>query len=99
MSKTFKLDIVYVEPVMYYNTPYKHKNYVASLKTCLVLINWYYRDKNKHMMLVVPERVGTSSPQLSVLTAFSDIVKVYNVSRRKCEVYNDITNKHLLITV
>ena len=36
-------------------------------------INWHFRDKNKHMLLMVPGRVGTSSPELGVPTAFSDI--------------------------
>ena len=36
-------------------------------------INWHYRELNKHMMLIVPGRVGTSSPELGVPTAFSDI--------------------------
>ena len=170
ISKTSRLDIiVYVDPVKYYNMPYKEKHSVANL---IGRINWYYRDKKKHMMLIVPGRVGTSSPELGVPTAFSDIsefeiiceteeskagynpelsygshifqdlveaeilytavfnnpktihfspnklenspnivenfdggeelsdvVKVYDVSNRKCEVYNDITNEHLLITV
>ena len=170
ISKTSKLDIiVYVDPVKYYNMPYKEKHSVTNL---IGRINWYYRDKNKHMMLIVPGRVGTSSPKLGVATAFSDIsafeiiseteeskagynpelsyashifqdlveaeilytavfnnpktihfspnklenspnivgnfdggeelsdvVKVYDVSNRKCEGYNDITNEHLLITV
>ncbi|MBP5471949.1 MAG: hypothetical protein J6Y12_04670 [Lachnospiraceae bacterium] len=30
--------------------------------------------------------------------AIEDIVHVYNVSGRKCEVYNDAPNEHLLIT-
>ena len=51
MLKTSKLDIiVYVEPAMYCNMPYKDKNYVAIL---IVLINWYYRDKNKHLLITV----------------------------------------------
>ena len=36
-------------------------------------INWEMRGKNKHMLLMVPGRVGTSSPELGVPTAFSDI--------------------------
>ena len=36
-------------------------------------INWYFRDAGRHMMLIVPGRVGTSSPELGVPTAFSDI--------------------------
>ncbi len=169
MSKALALDlIVYVDPVKYYNMPYKEKDLVAKL---VGRINWHFRDMNKHMMLIVPGRVGTSSPELGVPTAFSDIsayeiiceteetmagynpelsygshifqdlveaeilytavfhnektihfsleklasskdivsefeqqgglkdiVHVYDVSDRKCEVYNDIANEHLLIT-
>ena len=169
MSKASELDIiVYVDPVKYYNMPYKEKDLVAKL---IGKINWHYRDQNKHMMLIVPGRVGTTSPELGVPTAFSDIsayeiiceteeqsagynpelsygshifqdlveaeilytavfhdektihfspekletsknlisefeqkeeltdiVHVYDVSDRKCAVYNDIANEHLMIT-
>ena len=147
---------------------YKEKNDVARL---IGSINWHYRDQKKHMMLIVPGRVGTTSPELGVPTAFSDIsafeiiceteerqagynpelsygshifqdlveaeilytavfhsektirfqpdqlkgspdivdqfdhgkelaevVHVYDVSGRKCEVYHDVANEHLLIT-
>ena len=71
MSKASELDIiVYVDPVKYYNMPYKDKNLVAKL---IGKVNWHYRDLNKHMMLIVPGRVGTTSPELGVPTAFSDI--------------------------
>lgn len=71
ISKTAELDlIVYVDPVKYYNVPYKMKDLAAKL---VGKINWYYRDKNKHIMLIVPGRIGTSSPELGVPTAFSDI--------------------------
>ena len=169
MSKASELDIiVLIDPVKYYEMPYKDKIKVAKL---IGKINWYFRDKNKHMMLIVPGRVGTTSPELGVPTAFSDIsafeiiceteeskagynpelsygshifqdlveaeilytavfhnektvhyspeklegsknisaefddsselsdiVHVYDVSDRKCEVYNDVANEHLLIT-
>ncbi|MCR5226678.1 MAG: PEP/pyruvate-binding domain-containing protein [Eubacterium sp.] len=169
MSKASELDIiVYVDPVKYYNMPYKEKDLVAKL---IGKINWHYRDLNKHMMLIVPGRVGTTSPELGVPTAFADIsafdiiceteeskagynpelsygshifqdlveaeilytaifhgnktlhyspenlessndmikefsesealagiVHVYDVSDRKCEVFNDVANEHLLIT-
>ena len=169
MSKASELDIiVYVDPVKYYNMPYAEKTLAAKL---IGKINWHYRDQNKHMMLIVPGRVGTSSPELGVPTAFSDIsayeiiceteearagynpelsygshifqdlveaeilytavfnnektihfslkklsaardivsefdpenrlsdiIHVYDVSGRQCEVYNDIANEHLLIT-
>lgn len=71
MSKVTKLDIiVYVDPVNYYNMPYKEKDFVAKL---VGKINWHYRDTDKNMMLIVPGRVGTSSPELGVPTTFADI--------------------------
>ena len=71
MPSVTKLDfIVYVDPVKYYNMPYKMKDLVAKL---VGKINWHYRDQNKHMMLIVPGRIGTSSPELGVPTTFSDI--------------------------
>ncbi len=71
MSKASALDtIVFVDPVSYYNMPYNSKYNVAKL---IGRINWYFRDAGRHMMLIVPGRVGTSSPELGVPTAFSDI--------------------------
>ncbi|MBQ3379815.1 MAG: phosphoenolpyruvate synthase [Clostridia bacterium] len=71
LSKTSKLDlIVWVDPVAYYNMPYREKASVAKL---IGKINWHYRDKDKHMMLMVPGRVGTSSPELGVPTSFAEI--------------------------
>ena len=71
LSKASELDIiVYVDPVNYYNMPYKYKPAVARL---IGKLNWHYRDLNKHMMLIVPGRVGTTSPELGVPTSFADI--------------------------
>ena len=71
MCRASKLDlIVYVDPINYYNMPYKDKDLVAKL---IGKINWNFRGKDKHMMLIVPGRVGTSSPELGVPTTFSDI--------------------------
>lgn len=71
IPKTTKLDlIVYVDPIKYYNMPYKMKDLVAKL---VGKVNWHYRDTDKHMMLIVPGRIGTTSPELGVPTAFSDI--------------------------
>ena len=71
ISKANELDIiVYVDPVRYYNMPYNDKHSVARL---IGKINWHYRDQGKHMMLIVPGRVGTTSPELGVPTAFADI--------------------------
>lgn len=169
ISKTSSFDlIVYVDPVKYYELPFKDKDLVAKL---IGKINWHFRDMDKHMMLIVPRRVGTTSPELGVPTSFADIsaydiiceteesragynpelsygshifqdlveaeilypaifqgektkhyspeklesskdligelefsdvlegvVHVYDVSDRKCEIYNDVAEEHLLIT-
>ena len=71
LSKASELDIiVYVDPVKYYNMPYKDKPAVAWM---IGRLNWHYRDLGKHMMLIVPGRVGTTSPELGVPTSFADI--------------------------
>ena len=71
MCKATDLDIiVFVDPVKYYNMPYKDKPQVARV---IGNINWHYRELGKHMMLIVPGRVGTTSPELGVPTAFADI--------------------------
>ncbi len=170
VCKASSLDIiVYVDPVRYYEMPYREKPSVAGL---IGAINWHYRDLGRHMMLIVPGRIGTTSPELGVPTAFSDIsafeiiceteernagynpelsfgshifqdlveaeilytavfkdrktihfapeklgdcpdivgrfeqgeklsdiVRVYDVSNKTCEVYNDVISEHLLITL
>lgn len=71
LSRNVTLDvIVYIDPVAYYNMPYKEKYRIASL---IGKINWHYKGQNKHMLLIVPGRIGTSSPELGVPTTFSDI--------------------------
>jgi len=71
ISRASVLDlVVWVDPVKYYEMPYQDKNSIARL---IGRINWHFRDLQKHMMLIVPGRIGTSSPELGVPTAFSDI--------------------------
>lgn len=71
LSQTTKLDyIVMVDPVAYYEMDYNEKSKVAR---AIGAINWHFRDEEKHMMLLVPGRIGTSSQELGVPTAFSDI--------------------------
>ncbi|MBP5293883.1 MAG: phosphoenolpyruvate synthase [Clostridia bacterium] len=170
ICRTTELDmIVCVDPVAYYNLSYNRKGSVAKL---VGSINWQYRDAGKHMMLIVPGRIGTSSPELGVPTSFSEIstfeiiceveeskagynpelsygshifqdlveaeilytavfenektihfspeklkdcpdliddfhpeealagiVHLYDVTGKKCMVYDDVTNEHLLITI
>ncbi len=70
-SKVPLLDIiVYVDPEAYYNMPYREKDSVARM---IGKINWHYHNSKKHMMLMVPGRIGTSSPELGVPTTFADI--------------------------
>ncbi|MBR0382062.1 MAG: phosphoenolpyruvate synthase [Eubacterium sp.] len=70
-SQHLKLDgIVYVDPVAYYEMPYQRKKEVAA---AIGKINWYFRDQHKKMILMVPGRIGTTSPELGVPTNFSDI--------------------------
>ena len=71
LSQKIQLDrIVYVDPVEYYHLPYNEKPQIASL---IGKINWKYRDQGKHLLLMVPGRIGTSSPELGVPTSFADI--------------------------
>lgn len=71
LSRSIELDLIlYVDPVAYYNLAYVDKPTVARV---IGNINWKYRNQGKHMMLMVPGRIGTSSPELGVPTAFSDI--------------------------
>ena len=71
LSRAEKLDlIVYVDPVKYYSMPFQDKDKVAG---AIGKINWQMRGKGKHILLMVPGRIGTSSPELGVPTTFSDI--------------------------
>ena len=71
LSRCVKLDtIVWVDPVAYYNMPYADKSKIAG---AIGRINWKERGAGRHMMLFVPGRIGTSSPELGVPTTFSDI--------------------------
>jgi len=70
-SRAVDVDVIMaVDPIAYYEMPYALKTSVARL---IGKVNWYFRGKNKHMMLLVPGRIGTSSPELGVPTSFSDI--------------------------
>ncbi len=71
LSRKTAIDrIVLVDPVSYYNMPYVDKPKIAGL---IRKINWRYRGSGKHMILIVPGRIGTSSPELGVPTTFADI--------------------------
>ena len=71
LSRKLSVDrIVYVDPVAYYNMPYADKAKVADV---IRKVNWEYRGEGKQMILIVPGRVGTSSPELGVPAGFADI--------------------------
>lgn len=71
LSRSIKLDyIVVVDSIAYYEMPYYDKPKVAQ---ALGAINWYFREKGKHLLLMVPGRICTSSPELGVPTTFADI--------------------------
>lgn len=66
-----KIDVVVsVDPVLYYEYPYRQKPDVAS---AIGQINRYYRGKGKNLLLMTPGRVGTSSPELGVPVSFGNI--------------------------
>lgn len=71
LSSVLTLDyILYVDPVAYYQLPYKAKFQVSR---AIHEINWKLRGQEKVMLLMVPGRIGTSSPELGVPTSFADI--------------------------
>lgn len=84
LSGTIKLDyIVMVDAVAYYQMEYYAKPAVAR---AIGALNWYFRNKDKHLMLMVPGRIGTSSPELGVPTTFADISEfdvICEVSERR----------------
>ncbi len=71
LSRNQHIDlIVYVDPAAYYRMPYTEKTKAAAL---IGKVNWHFRGQGKHMILMVPGRIGTSSPELGVPTSFADI--------------------------
>ena len=64
MGRSRKQDfdiLVYVDPHKYYEYPFTKK---ASLAKLIGAINSYCKNHNKEAMLIVPGRLGTSSPEL-----------------------------------
>lgn len=70
-TRTEDMDIlVVVDPKAYYDYEYAKKPKVAHL---IGEINTYYKNQGLQMMLIVPGRIGTSSPELGVPVVFADI--------------------------
>lgn len=62
--------IVWIDSRSYHQYPYNQKSVIAGV---VGQINQYYKDGRKNLMLLSPGRIGTSSPDLGVTVAFSDI--------------------------
>ena len=70
-SRELTLDaVVYIDPILYYQLPYRRK---YEIKDALAKVNWHYRGQGKHLLLLTPGRICTSSPELGVPSGFSDI--------------------------
>lgn len=64
--------LVWVDPIAYYHFPYKSKPDIARV---VGAINRFYQANypDKNLLLFVPGRIGTSSPELGVPVSFADI--------------------------
>jgi hypothetical protein len=60
---------------------YKDKYSIANV---IGTINWKMRDSGKKLLLMVPGRIGTTSPELGVPTSFADISEFEAI----CEIAN-----------
>lgn len=83
-SKEERVDyIVWVNPQTYYEYPYGRKTDIARL---IGSINEHFEDTYKKLMLLVPGRIGTSSPELGVPVVYAEISQFSAI----CEVaYNE----------
>ena len=71
MSRKNKIDtICYVDPHKYYEYPYAQK---SSLSRVISDVNTYCKNNDKTAVLIVPGRIGTSSPELGIPVVFADI--------------------------
>ena len=71
MSRKSKIDtICYVDPHKYYEYPYAQK---SSIPRVISDVNAYLKENNKTAILIVPGRIGTSSPELGIPVVFADI--------------------------
>ena len=78
-----KIDvIVQIDPVLYFEYPYRKKYDVAA---AIEKINRHYRESGSHPLLMAPGRIGTSSPELGVPVTFGSISNFSAI----CEVSDD----------
>lgn len=70
-SRKEKIDtLVYVDSHKYYEYPYAKKSLIARI---IGEINAYCKENDKTSMLIVPGRIGTSSPELGIPVVFAEI--------------------------
>ena len=70
-SRKQKIDVVVsVDPHAYYNFPYAQKPDIAR---AIGRVNRFFENQGKHMILITPGRIGTSSPELGVPAAYAEI--------------------------
>jgi pyruvate,water dikinase len=62
--------VVWVDSEKYYGYPYAKKRHVVQ---AVDRINTHFKGKGKSLLLAVPGRIGTSSPELGVPVRFSNI--------------------------
>lgn len=62
--------VVYVDPHEYYNYTYAKKPNIAR---GIGLVNRYFENQDKNMLLITPGRIGTSSPELGVPVVYAEI--------------------------
>ena len=71
MSRKTKIDaICYVDPHKYYEYPYAQK---SSISRVINDVNAYCKENGKTAILIVPGRIGTSSPELGIPVVLADI--------------------------
>ena len=71
VSRKNQIDLIcYVEPRKYYEYPYAKKSSIARV---INDVNTYCKNNNKTAILIVPGRIGTSSPELGIPVVYSDI--------------------------
>ena len=71
MSRKSEIDIIcYVDPHKYYEYPYAQK---SSLSRIISDVNAYCKNNDKTALIIVPGRIGTSSPELGIPVVFADI--------------------------
>ena len=71
MSRKNEIDtICYVDPHRYYEYPYAQK---SSISHVINDVNAYCKENGKTAILIVPGRIGTSSPELGIPVVFADI--------------------------